>query len=134
LPGGFEPKMSAFAGWGELKKLMAAETTRCVSLFSHRRAMSTPDYVYKLIPSHSPLPSPLPLELPLSELDSKSGFIHLSTAPQVPGTLQRFFGTDERVYILKIPLKPLQDKIRWESPDAKGASDSIRYQLCLNQA
>ncbi|EKM80175.1 hypothetical protein AGABI1DRAFT_127857 [Agaricus bisporus var. burnettii JB137-S8] len=83
-----------------------------------------PDYVYKIVPSNSTPPSPLPHELPLSELDSQSGFIHLSTAPQIPGTLRLFFGTDEKVYILKMPFKPLQEKIRWESPDAKVSGPS----------
>lgn len=67
----------------------------------------------------------MPGELPLSELDETSGFIHLSTALQVPGTLTHFFGNDEKMYILKIGFELVKDKIRWESPDKKGAAASI---------
>ncbi|KXN86395.1 hypothetical protein AN958_10257 [Leucoagaricus sp. SymC.cos] len=81
--------------------------------------MQLPTYVYKLVPSSAPPPEPLPEELPLSELDEKSGFIHLSTAPQVLGTLRYFFGGDKKIYILRIPFEPVKDKIRWESPDKK---------------
>lgn len=79
-----------------------------------------PNYLYKLVPSNAAPADPLPEELPLSELDQNSGFIHLSTAVQVPGTLRHFFADEERVYILKIPFEPLKEKIRWESPDKKG--------------
>ncbi|KAJ3573342.1 hypothetical protein NP233_g2497 [Leucocoprinus birnbaumii] len=78
-----------------------------------------PTFLYKLIPPSAAPPDPLPTELPLSELDEKSGFIHLSTAPQVPGTLMHFFGNEEKMYILRIPFDPVKDKIRWESPDKK---------------
>lgn len=88
-----------------------------------------PVYLYKLIPSNTPPPDPLPEELPLSELDKESGFIHLSAAPQVSGTLSHFFGDQKRVYILKIPFQPLQEKIRWESPDKKGIQGLVDYQL-----
>lgn len=40
-----------------------------------------PRYVYKIVDAAPP--SPLPEAFPLSELDSKDGFIHLSTAQQV---------------------------------------------------
>ncbi|KAF9451630.1 hypothetical protein P691DRAFT_796452 [Macrolepiota fuliginosa MF-IS2] len=78
-----------------------------------------PNYLYKLIPSNAAPPDPLPEELQLSELDQESGFIHLSTATQVPGTVKRFFADEERVFILKIPFEPVKENIRWESPDAK---------------
>ncbi|KAF5364024.1 hypothetical protein D9756_000511 [Leucocoprinus leucothites] len=81
-----------------------------------------PKYLYKLIPPSATPPDPIPEELPLSELDEKSGFIHLSTASQVPGTLKHFFADEERMYILRIPFELVKDKIRWESPDKKGAT------------
>jgi uncharacterized protein (DUF952 family) len=85
-----------------------------------------PNFLYKLVPSDAAPPDPLPEELPLSELDEKSGFIHLSTAHQVPGTLRHFFGDAESVYILKIQLETIKDKIRWESPDKKGTTEIQR--------
>lgn len=83
--------------------------------------MSTgmPSYVYKLVPSSSPVPEHLPEALPVSALDLKSGFIHLSTAVQIPGTLKRFFAEDTRVYVLKVPYEPIDKDIRWESPNAE---------------
>ncbi|KAF9469013.1 hypothetical protein BDZ94DRAFT_1245159 [Collybia nuda] len=81
--------------------------------------MSKPTYLYKIIPSSDPPPEPLPEKLPLSKLDSSSGFIHLSTAAQIPGTLKRFFMEEPLVYILKISYDPLEKDIRWEDPEAK---------------
>lgn len=81
--------------------------------------MSLPSYIYKLIPSSAPPPDPLPIHLPLSALDESSGFIHLSTAAQVPGTLRHFFSSEPKVYVLRIPYDRVEKDIRWESPDAK---------------
>lgn len=78
-----------------------------------------PTYVYKLVPYTAPPSTPLPVALPVSELDQKSGFIHLSTAAQIAGTLKHFFADDPSVYILRIPYNAVEKNIRWESPDAK---------------
>lgn len=64
--------------------------------------------------------------LPPSALDLSSGFIHMSTASQIPGTLKHFFPTtsNERnaVYLLKLPLtredSDLHDVLKWETSDA----------------
>ncbi|KAM0116855.1 hypothetical protein ACP6JC_006544 [Aspergillus fumigatus] len=63
---------------------------------------SLPFYLYKLVPSTSPVREPLPERLPVSELDQESGFIHLSTALQVPNTLKYFFKDEPLVYVLRI--------------------------------
>ncbi|KAJ7179254.1 hypothetical protein C8R46DRAFT_1073131 [Mycena filopes] len=81
--------------------------------------MSSPTYVYKLVPSSSPVPDPLPEVLPLSDLDAASGFIHLSTATQLPGTLKYFFADDDKVVVLRIPYAQHQDRIKWEDPKAE---------------
>lgn len=90
-------------------------------------------YIYKIAPS-APIPS-WPKDdprdgsssvLPPSDLDLSSGFIHMSIASQIPGTLKHFFPTssNERnvVYLLKVPLTneimELHNVLRWESPDA----------------
>ncbi|KAG0699509.1 hypothetical protein DFH29DRAFT_936431 [Suillus ampliporus] len=78
-----------------------------------------PTYIYKLIPSSATPPNPLPDQLPVSDLDQTSGFIHLSTALQVPKTLKFFFKDDVRVYILRIPYDPIEKDIKWEDPKAE---------------
>lgn len=82
--------------------------------------MSTPTYIYKIVPASAVLPSPLPDALPVSELDSSDGFIHLSTAVQVPGTLKRFFSDEESVYILRIIYTNVEKDIKWENDKGKG--------------
>lgn len=67
-------------------------------------------YIYKIVPYTAPPPTPLPVALPVSELDQNSGFIHLSTAKQIPDTLKHF---------LRIPYDSVEKDIQWESPDAK---------------
>jgi uncharacterized protein (DUF952 family) len=59
-----------------------------------------PTYLYKILPSAPP--SPLPSRLPLSDLDKNDGYIHLSTADQVPGTADKFFGNETELYLLRI--------------------------------
>ncbi|KAF8582994.1 hypothetical protein K439DRAFT_1390944 [Ramaria rubella] len=81
--------------------------------------MPNPSFVYKLVPSSSPLPVPLPEALPVSDLDSKSGFVHLSTAVQIPGTLKHFFADSSTVYVLKVPYAVIEKDVRWEDPKAE---------------
>ncbi|KUL87203.1 hypothetical protein ZTR_05638 [Talaromyces verruculosus] len=76
-------------------------------------------YVYKLVPSSAPIPESLPDRLPVSDLDLQSGFIHLSSARQVPNTLKFFFKDEPVVYVLRLDYAKVEDNIRWESPDAK---------------
>ena len=90
-------------------------------------------YLYKIAPAQPPVPIdsatstfPKNTTMAASDLDTASGFIHLSTAAQVPGTLERFFAsprTDRQtVYLLKVPREVLEHRagvLRWESPDAK---------------
>ncbi|KAI9457698.1 hypothetical protein HD554DRAFT_2141885 [Boletus coccyginus] len=81
-----------------------------------------PTYIYKLVPYTNPVPldrAALPTALPVSEIDQSSGFIHLSTAIQIPGTLACFFKSDPQVYVLRLPYEPLEaaGQIQWESPE-----------------
>ena len=82
--------------------------------------MVKPSYVYKLIPSSTPPPEPIPEKLPLSDLDARSGFIHLSTASQVPGTLKHFFAEEPFVYVLRIAFSQVEKDVRWEDAKAEG--------------
>lgn len=84
--------------------------------------MATPTYIYKIVPSSAPPPSPLPDALPVSDLDKADNFIHLSTALQIPGTLKRFFGNVEQVYILRITYSQVESKIKWENSKGTGTS------------
>ena len=68
-------------------------------------AAPTPTYLYKILPT--PPPSPLPSRLPLSDLDRSDGYIHLSTATQVPGTADKWFNDYEELWLLKIRYEDL---------------------------
>ncbi|KAL4966239.1 DUF952 domain-containing protein [Aspergillus stella-maris] len=78
-----------------------------------------PYYLYKLVPSTAPVREPLPERLPVSELDQKSGFVHLSTALQVPNTLKLFFKDEPLVYVLRIPYERVARDIRFEDPEGR---------------
>jgi len=80
-----------------------------------------PSYVYKLVPPSMPVPEVLPEKLEISKLDESSGFIHLSTSIQVPGTLKHFFADESRMFILRVPLAPVEKLIRWED---------VRMEVC----
>jgi len=94
-------------------------------------AQTSPEYIYKIAPSTS-VPDMLDQEgdgaspvLPSSGLDTSSNFIHMSTAPQIPGTLDRFFQVDpakcNAVFLLRVKSRPFEKQdgvLKWESPDA----------------
>ncbi|KAF5380585.1 hypothetical protein D9615_004673 [Tricholomella constricta] len=83
---------------------------------------SKPNYIYKIVPSSAPVPlnpADLPERLPVSAIDQNSGFVHLSTSVQIPGTLKFFFKDDSLVFILRIKYDAFEDKIRWEDPKAE---------------
>ncbi|TFY71408.1 hypothetical protein EVG20_g1616 [Dentipellis fragilis] len=82
-------------------------------------ADNKPTYIYKLVPSSTPPPDPLPELLPVSELDEQSGFIHLSTAVQVPNTLKWFFKDHRDVFLLRIIYDNVDKDIKWEDPKAE---------------
>ncbi|KAK4645524.1 hypothetical protein QC761_202198 [Podospora bellae-mahoneyi] len=79
-----------------------------------------PTYVYKIIPSAPP--SPIPDFYPLSDLDRQDGFVHLSTARQVPITSSLFFTSFKSFHILKLRLSNFpQESVKWdEVPGTNG--------------
>lgn len=86
---------------------------------THKHIMSEPDplptHIYKILDSCPP--KPLPAILSLSELDAKDGFIHLSSGDQVPETAKLFFKDHAELWLLEIPLVPLNDgpgHVIWE--------------------
>lgn len=52
--------------------------------------------------------------------DRRDGFIHFSTAAQVPRTLTRHFASEAEIVILRVASAPLGDTLRWE-PSRQGA-------------
>ncbi|KAI9375012.1 hypothetical protein BJX61DRAFT_540284 [Aspergillus egyptiacus] len=78
-----------------------------------------PNYLYKLVPSTVPVHQPIPERLPVSEIDRQSGFVHLSTAFQVPNTLRYFFSHEPLVYVLRIPYETVANDVRFEDPEGR---------------
>jgi uncharacterized protein (DUF952 family) len=74
----------------------------------------TPQYLYKILPSSAQPPTPLLSALPLSPLDAADGYIHLSTATQMPATANRFFANEATLYILKVEYTRVAADIKWE--------------------
>jgi len=61
--------------------------------------------------------------LPLSALDRRDGYVHLSTASQVPDTLRRFFGGRDDLSLLTISAARLAEgSLRYESPSSPDAA------------
>jgi uncharacterized protein (DUF952 family) len=64
------------------------------------------------------IPTPIPASHTffLSELDYKDGFVHFSTAQQVPKTLDRFFADVPSVTVLRCELGRLSafKRVEWE--------------------
>ena len=70
--------------------------------------MPTPKYVFKIVTAKPDLKS---TKVSLTELDEQSGFIHLSSGPQIPRTCNRFFSSVEILHILKFPYDKLKPNI-----------------------
>jgi uncharacterized protein (DUF952 family) len=52
--------------------------------------------------------------------DARDGFVHLSTADQLGGTLDRHFAGQADLHLAAIDLEALGDKVRWE--EARGGA------------
>ncbi|KAF5019153.1 hypothetical protein F66182_8858 [Fusarium sp. NRRL 66182] len=75
-------------------------------------AKAPPKYIYKIVPS--PPEEPFPKEHPLSNLDRNDGFVHLSTATQVPKTADLFFTESSVLWVIKLEIDQFADSIKWE--------------------
>lgn len=69
-------------------------------------------HVYKILDQGTA--EPLQGKLPLSELDKKSGYMHLCTAEQLSDTLDCFFARHHAIRILKIRISDLAGKLVYE--------------------
>lgn len=49
-----------------------------------------------------------------SEADRRDGFVHLSTADQLAGTLDRHFAGRADLHLAEVDLEALGDRVRWE--------------------
>ncbi|PWW79939.1 hypothetical protein C7212DRAFT_361421 [Tuber magnatum] len=84
---------------------------------SHRSHAGT-KYLYKIL-TIAP-PSPLPEAVGLSPLDISDGFIHLCTATQTVGVIERVMPDSEKLWLLKIPYNKVEKGIKWESIAQRG--------------
>lgn len=55
----------------------------------------------------------------VSLLDQADGFVHLSQARQVQGTIDRFFSKNRQLHLFRFPVGELGADLKWEG-DAKG--------------
>ncbi|KAG2172796.1 hypothetical protein INT43_000143 [Umbelopsis isabellina] len=77
--------------------------------------MAEPDYLYKIIlPDNSFIEQSPASSFEPTPFDVASGFIHLSTAQQTPNTANRFFNTQDGIWILKIRYSGIAEKVKWE--------------------
>ena len=86
-----------------------------------------PNHVYKILPNTSiyqgcPIPVPSSWEFPQTEVDARDGYVHLSTSEQLPGTLSRFYGSDDTVQLIKVDYKRLSSFkiVKWEQASSGG--------------
>lgn len=89
---------------------------------------TTPTFLYKIVLPPLEKPSDGSSNVLKSSLDESSGFIHLSTAEQIPGTADRFFSDVPRLVILKVHSKPIEPLLKWEAPpdsDPAAGSDLL---------
>ncbi|CUS15449.1 unnamed protein product [Tuber aestivum] len=84
---------------------------------SHRSHAST-KYLYKILTTAPPSPLPEAIELP--PLDISSNFIHLCTAAQAVGVIERFMPDSEVLWLLKIPYDRVGKDVKWESAAQRG--------------
>lgn len=83
--------------------------------------MPVPAQVYRITDTPSWDEAQRTGSLPLSALDRRDGYVHLSTASQVPGTLRRFFADRRDLVLLTISAARLAD-LRYESPSSPDAA------------
>lgn len=72
---------------------------------------SAPAFWYKIL-DQAP-PSPLPETLPATPLDANDGFIHLSTASQIPITAGLFFQTHKSIWVLKLRREKIDGRVEY---------------------
>jgi len=84
-----------------------------------------PEYVYRISSEEEWSDARKANGLLGGKLDKDSGFVHLSTMEQVPGTLKLFFKGREDLLLLKINVKELGSSLKWES--SGGGSEAFPH-------
>ena len=56
----------------------------------------------------------------ITDLDTKDGFIHLSTATQLNATLSLYFSKEDSVVLLQIDHAQMKDQLKFEAPIPPG--------------
>ncbi|GAA5991753.1 hypothetical protein JCM10908_001123 [Rhodotorula pacifica] len=96
------------------------------------------NHIYKILPHSSvnprytfPVPIPAKHEFLPLELDAKDGYMHFSTAKQLPATLNRFFADAPVVTILKCDYGRLSawKVIKWEQTSSGATFPHLYAQL-----
>jgi uncharacterized protein (DUF952 family) len=59
------------------------------------------------------------------EIDQKDGFIHLSTARQLPGTLSFYFADYDSLFLLKLNLSQRAEGLVYEAPSASSGRGGL---------
>lgn len=75
---------------------------------------STPALVYKVLRAHEWAKFQSSGQFAGSPDDVRDGFIHLSTAEQLPGTLARHFSGEEGLVLVELDAAQLGASLRWE--------------------
>ena len=55
----------------------------------------------------------------VSEADLRDGYLHCSSADQVPGTLAKWYGAMDSVVVASVDIAKLDSEVKWE-PNAVG--------------
>ncbi|KAF7559565.1 hypothetical protein G7046_g4586 [Stylonectria norvegica] len=99
--GSLSPKISLNTNTSEFKTATFKMTTE-----------ASPKFVYKIVPA--PPPEPIPDQYPLSSLDQNDGFVHLSTAVQVPNTANLFYTVYPTIWVIKLRFSDFSASSKWE--------------------
>jgi len=108
----------------QLTTTIAKLATLSSEIESHRSHTGT-KYLYKILTAAPP--SPLPEAVELSPLDISSGFIHLCTATQTVGVIERFMPDSEELWLLKVLYSKVERDIKWESVAYRGGREEFPH-------
>lgn len=75
---------------------------------------SSPEFVFKIISQADWNAASAAGRFEGVGIDVSDKFIHLSTAEQVAGTLERFFAGRTDLLLLRVPTAPLGDRLKFE--------------------
>ncbi|GAB5587151.1 hypothetical protein Unana1_02051 [Umbelopsis nana] len=107
-----------------------AREARQSLLFIAILAMADPAYLYKIVlPNNSLIEQSPASKFEPTPFDVASGFIHLSTAKQTPNTANRFFSSNDAIWVLKIKYSAIASKVQWDevTHDDDNSSDTFPH-------